>query len=81
MRDPRFEQLAGLMLDHSLKIRRGEAFHISADLCALPLVKSLLRAAAQRGVFALVDFSCQEASRLLYETYQAGDSDKTEAFL
>ena len=46
MRDPRLERLAGLMLNHSMKIKRGEAFHISADVVGLPLVKAILRQAA-----------------------------------
>ena len=43
--DPRLDQLARLMLHHALNIKRGEAFHITADMGALALVKALLREA------------------------------------
>ena len=81
MRDPRLEQLAGLMLNHSMKIKRGEAFHISADVAGLPLIKAILRQAARMGALAQVELTSQEVSRLIIEMYDPEDDGTTAAFL
>ena len=81
MRDPRLERLAGLMLNHSMKIKRGEAFHISADVVGLPLVKAILRQAARMGALAQVELTSQEVSRLTLEMYDPEDDGVTAAFL
>ena len=60
MRDPRLEQLARLMLTHSMKISKGEAFQISSDIAGIPLVKAILTEAGQMGALAQVELSSQE---------------------
>lgn len=81
MRDPRFEQLARIILNHSMRIQKGEAFRVSADTAAIPLVKAILSEAAQIGAFAQVDLTNQEISRQLLEMYHPDDGGLSAAFL
>lgn len=81
MRDPRIEQLARLMLTHSMRISRGEAFHISSDINGVPLVKAILKEAGRIGALVQVQLSSQEISRLVLENYNPDDGGLTAAFL
>jgi aminopeptidase len=81
MQDPRLDRLAGLILSHSLHMHPGEAYHISADLTALPLVKALLRETKRIGAFAQVELSSQEISRLLLDLYHPDDGGISAAFI
>jgi aminopeptidase len=81
MQDPRLDRLAGLFLSHSLRIERGQGFHITADTRSLPLVKAILREARRTGTFAQVEFIDQEISRLLYDLYDPDDGGASAAFL
>lgn len=80
MQDPRLDQLARLMLHHALNIKRGEAFHITADMSALALVKAILREAKDIGALVQVDWTNQEITRQLLELYDPAD-EATAAFL
>ncbi|MDD4743450.1 MAG: aminopeptidase [Eubacteriales bacterium] len=81
MRDSRLASLAKLMLYHSMKIKKGDAFHITADLTARPLVQELLREAALAGALAQVDWTDNEITRQLLELYDPDDGGRMEAFL
>ncbi len=81
MHDPRLASLAELMLDHSMRLEKGEFFSIAADLSAKPLVMSILKAARKRGVLARVDLTDNEISRHLLELYDPADGGQTAAFL
>jgi aminopeptidase len=81
MQDPRLDQLAGLLLNHSMKIQRGEAFHVSADIDSLPLVKAVLRQAKQIGSFAQVELGSQEVTRLMLDLINPEDQGASAAFL
>ena len=52
MRDPRYDALAALVLDHSLRLEPGKAVRIDADTVAAPLVLALHRDAIKRGLHA-----------------------------
>ena len=80
MQDPRLEQLAHLMLHHSVRINRGEAFNITADLSAIPLVQALLRETRRIGALAQVDWTHQAVTRQILELYEP-DDPATLAFL
>lgn len=81
MHDPRFDTLASLMLTHSLKVNPGDAFNITADINALPLVKALLKKTSEKHAFANVDFTHQEISRLQLGLVRPSDDGSSEAFL
>ncbi len=81
MRDPRFDHLARILLQHSMRIQKGEAFHITADMEAVPLVKAILREAAGLGALAQVELTNQEISRQLLEMVNPDDGGISEAFL
>ncbi len=81
MRDSRLASLAKLMLYHSMKIKKGDAFHISSDFTARPLVQELLREAALAGALAQVAWTDNEITRQLLELYDPHDNGRTEAFL
>jgi aminopeptidase len=81
MRDPRLSQLARLMLTHSLKLRPGEAYQITADVVAVPLVKAILEETRQIGALACVEWINPEISRQILELYRTDDGGATEAFL
>ena len=52
MRDPRYDALAALLLDHSLRLEAGKVLRIDADTVAAPLVLALHREAIMRGLHA-----------------------------
>ena len=53
MRDPRYDKLAELVLDHSLRLQAGEVLRIEGDAAAAaPLVVPLHREATKRGAHA-----------------------------
>ncbi len=81
MRDPRIEKLARLMLHHSMKIKKGEAFHITADVSALPLVKAILRQAKAIGALAEVQLTHQELTRLQLGLLDPEDQGVSAGFL
>lgn len=81
MNDPRFDTLARLMLSHSLRIKPGEAFNITADARAIPLVKAILRQARDAGVFAHVDLTDQEITRYLLDLVQPEDGGHSQTWL
>jgi aminopeptidase len=81
MRDPRLDKLARLMLNHSMRISKGESFHISSDIAGIPLVKAILAEAGQAGALAQVELTNQEVSRCVLETYKPDDGGITASFL
>jgi aminopeptidase len=52
LRDPRYDALAELVLDHSLRLHPGEVLRIEAESVAAPLVVPLHREAIKRGAHA-----------------------------
>lgn len=69
MHDPRIDQLADVLLDHSTQIQKGEKILIEAiDLPEPNLVCSLVEGAAQRGAIPLVTWKNQPVQRSLYRT-------------
>lgn len=69
MHDPRIDQLAAVLLDHSCKIKSGEKILIEAiDLPEPNLVCSLVEGATQRGAVPLVTWKNQSVLRSLYRT-------------
>jgi aminopeptidase len=81
MQDPRLDRLASIFLAHSLKIAPGQAFHVTADVRSLPLVKAILREARRTGAFVQVQLTSQEINRLLYDLYNPDDDGASAAFL
>jgi aminopeptidase len=49
VRDPRYDKLAELILDHSLRLQPGEVVRIEGETAAAPLVAPLYREAVKRG--------------------------------
>jgi len=69
MHDPRIEQLANLLLDHSCALKKGEKILIEAfDLPEANLVTALVEGAAQRGVVPLVSWKNNAVLRSIYRT-------------
>jgi aminopeptidase len=69
MQDPRIQQLANLLLDHSCRVEKGERVLIEAfDLPDTTLVCRLIEGAAKRGVVPLVSWKSNEVLRSLYRT-------------
>lgn len=81
MRDPRFYQLAQVMLHHSMKIKKGDGYSLSADVCARPLVQAILSETAEIGAFARVEWTDNEITRQLLELYDPNDDGASAAFL
>ena len=52
MRDPRFDRLAGLVLDHSLELKPAQVLRIQGGSVAAPLILALHRGAVERGAHA-----------------------------
>ncbi len=72
MHDPRIDQLAALLLDHSCQVKSGEKLLIEAtDLPEPNLVCALVEGAAERGVTPLVSWKNRAVLRSLYRTATA----------
>ncbi len=52
MRDPRFDRLAELIVEHSLELKPGQVLRIQGGTVAAPLILALNRAALARGAHA-----------------------------
>ena len=69
MHDPRIDQLADLLLDHSCRIEKGEKILIEAfDLPDPSLVCKLVEGAARRGAMPFVTWKSNAVLRSLYRT-------------
>jgi aminopeptidase len=69
MHDPRIDKLAGVLLDHSCRVKAGEHVLIEAiDLPETDLVCALVEGAAARGAVPLVTTKSNEVLRSLYRT-------------
>lgn len=69
MHDPRIDQLAAVLLDHSCELKKGEKILIEAfDLPEPNLVCSLVEGAAQRGAIPIVDLKNQSVQRSLFRS-------------
>ena len=72
MNDPRVDQLAALLLEHSCQIQPGEKILIEAfDLPEPNLICALVEGAAQRGAVPLVSTKSNEVLRSMYQTATA----------
>ena len=67
MSDNRLIKLAKVLLDHSLKVNKGDKFLIITEFDAKPLVKEIIRYANSIGAYAYVEFVDEEIDRLLLE--------------
>jgi aminopeptidase len=63
--DPRYDRLAELVLDHSLRLQAGEVVRIDADVVAAPLVLPLHREAIRRGGHAYTELDLSGLKELL----------------
>lgn len=54
MKDERLEKLAKVLVEYSVKVKKGDRVAISAEDCALPFIKAVARAAVKKG--ALVEY-------------------------
>lgn len=74
MHDPRIDELAALLLDHSCELKQGETILIEAiDLPEPDLVCALVEGAAARGATPLVELKNQRIQRsLLSHATEAG---------
>jgi len=69
MHDPRIDQLANLLLDHSCQLKAGEKVLVEAfDLPETHLIETLVEGAAERGAVALVSCKSNAVLRALYRT-------------
>ncbi len=68
--DPRIDQLAGVLLRHSLALQEGDIFQINASPGAKPLVEAIYRASAAMGVFPVIRWQDDEVNRLGLELLQ-----------
>jgi len=69
MNDPRINQLANLLLDHSCDLKKGETVLVEAfDLPEANLVTALVEGIAERGCVPLVSWKSNEVLRTLYRT-------------
>jgi aminopeptidase len=65
MRDPRFDRLAELVLDHSLALKPGQVLRIQGGSVAAPLILALHRGAVRRGAHAYAALELEGLRELL----------------
>jgi aminopeptidase len=66
MKDPRLAQLAHLLLNYSLELKKGELFEINGSVPAKPLIKELMLAAEELGAVPFVKLTDDELERLSF---------------
>ena len=67
MRDPRYDRLAQLIVEHSLELGRGETLRIDGTAVAAPLMVALHRAAIARGAHPYVNVELEGLRERLVE--------------
>ena len=77
----RMDALAALLLDHAIRIRPGELFEINGALPAKPLIKALLRGAAARGAYPVVELEDDELTRLTLACIDPAHPERTRPML
>ncbi len=81
MHDPRIDQLANVLLDHSCRLQSGDKILIEAtDLPEANLVCALVEGASERGAIPLVTLKNQEVQRSLYQTATQQSMDLAAKF-
>jgi aminopeptidase len=75
VRDPRYDRLGELVLDHSIALQPGEVVRIEAEAVAAPLVLALHREAIKRGAHAYAALDISGLTELLVEH---GSEDQLE---
>lgn len=66
MHDPRLDQLAHVLMNHSTALKPGDFFQVNASMAARPLVAAILRQAQAMGVYPIVNWLDEEMARLQY---------------
>jgi aminopeptidase len=75
VRDPRYDRLGELVLDHSISLQPGEVVRIEAEAVAAPLILALHREAIKRGAHAYAALDVSGLTELLVEH---GSDDQLE---
>ena len=78
MRDTRLDQLAELLLTHSLWLTPGELFEINAGVAAKPLIKALMKQAHAIGAVPYVRLEDDELQRLFFGFIDADHPENTQ---
>ena len=65
MKDPRLDQLAQIILSHSIKMQPAEIVSLVSDVTAMPLAAAIVKQANRMGVFCHVELASQELTRLI----------------
>lgn len=79
MLDTRLDQLAELLLTHSLRLTSGELFEINAGAAAKPLIKALMKRAHRLGAVPYVRLEDDELQRLFFGFIDANHPENTQA--
>ena len=68
MKDPRYEKLAGVLVDYCLNTRKGDLFQINAPPLAKPLVTEVYRAALAAGAHPFVRVTLPSLPEVFFRT-------------
>ena len=80
MHDPRLDQLAHVLMNHSTALKPGDFFQVNASFAARPLVLAIMRQAQKMGVYPILNWQDEEIMRLQYDLLDS-DSPDTMRFL
>lgn len=80
IQDTRIDQLADVLLNHSLALEKGDIYQINASIAAKPLVAALYRESVRMGVYPVIRWQDDEISRLGYDLLDPGKNG-TSRFL
>ena len=67
MRDPRLEKLAGVLVNYSVGVKRGQTVRINGSPVSQPLIVELYRKVIEAGGHPLVRMSPDELSEIFYK--------------
>ncbi len=65
--DPRIDKLAEVMIDYSIKVKKGDLFKIQGPYLALPLMKAVYRKALEKGAHPYVDIMTDEINEIFFK--------------
>ncbi len=65
--DPRIEKLADVMVNYSLRIKKGDLFKIEVPVQALPLAKAVYKKALENGAFPYVELYVEDFTEIYFK--------------
>lgn len=67
MKDPRIDKLADVMVNYSIKVRKGQIFKLQGPYLALPLLKAVYRKGLEAGAYPYIDIIIEDIQEMFFK--------------